>query len=147
MFYYSANMLNGIKIYSSDEIWRQILSDLGATLCDTPDATCLDFDALDISLPATPLAIKTAVMRAMDGNIRILTHIFGHAVSLPHIQAQIVILLYRSGGMTSGDLRTALGYSPNATTHTVDTAIYQLRRTFGRDFIQNENGVYKLGRV
>ena len=73
--------------------------------------------------------------------------ILGRDVHLPYIQAQIVILLYKSGGMSAADLRTALGYAPNATTHAVDTAIYQLRKLFGREFIINSNGVYKIGRI
>lgn len=140
-------MLNGIKIYSSDALWRQILSELGATVSDAPDTAYLDFDALNIDTPISPISIKTEIQNAIDGNIRLLHDIFGTNVQLPYIQAQIVILLYKSNGMSAGQLRKALGYSPNATTHTVDTAIYQLRKTFGREFIINLNGVYKLGRI
>lgn len=140
-------MLNGIKIYSSDSVWRQILSELGATVIDTPDANYINFDALDIKKPATPIEIKTAVQNAVDGNIQLLHNIFGKSVKLPYIQAQLIITLYKSGGMSASDLRNALGYSPNATTHAVDTAIYQLRKTFGRNFIINADGVYKIGRL
>lgn len=140
-------MLDGIRIYSSDPVWRQILSELGATVSDVYDATYLDFDSLNLVFPATPMAIKTAVQNAVDGSIQLLQDIFGKRVRLPHIQAQIVILLYKSGGASSAELRKALGYSPNATTHAVDTAIYQLRKTFGRDFIINDGGVYKLGKL
>lgn len=140
-------MLNGIKIFSSDPVWRQILSEFGATVSAVMDATCVDFDGLDINMPATPIAIKTAIQNAIDGNIQQLHQIFGRSVHLPYTQAQIVLLLHKTGGMSASDLRTALGYSPNATTHTVDTSIYQLRKTFGRDFIINSDGVYKLGRI
>lgn len=140
-------MLDGLRIYSADPFWRDILSELGATVSDTPDATFLDFDSLDIKTPMTPIALKTTIQNAIDGNLQILYDIFGRNVQLPYIQAQIVIMLYKSGGISAADLRNALGYSPNATTHAVDTAIYQLRKTFGRDFIINVNGVYKIGRV
>ena len=36
---------------------------------------------------------------------------------------------------------------PNMTTHAVDTAIYQLRKNYGKDFIQNKNGVYIIGKL
>lgn len=140
-------MLNGIKIFSSDAIWRNILADLGATVSDVLDATCVNFDSLELNLPATPIEIQTAIQNEIDGNIQLLHKIFGRKVHLPRVQAQIVILLYKTGGMSASDLRGALGYSPNATTHAVDTAIYQLRRIYGRDFIINTDGVYKLGRI
>ncbi len=140
-------MLNGIKIYSSDAIWRQILTDLGATVFDAPQPAVINFDTLNINLPATPMEISVAVQTALDGNIQLLHDIFGRNVQLPYIQAKIVIMLYKSGGMSANDLRVALGYSPNATTHAVDTAIYQLRKNFGREFIINNNGLYKIGRI
>ena len=148
MFYYSViDMLNGIKIYSADKIWCQILAEMGATVSDVPDKTFLDFDSLEIPMPASPVEIKAAILNSIDGNIQLFRKIFGRNVQLPHIQSQIVILLYKSGGMSATDLRAALGYSPDATTHALDTAIYQLRKTFGREFIINSNGVYKIGRL
>ena len=73
--------------------------------------------------------------------------IFGRPVSLPYIQGRVVVALYKSGGMTSGELKSALGYAINTSTHVFDTAIYQLRRLFGHEFIINTDGVYKLGRI
>lgn len=140
-------MLDGIRLYSADETWRRILSELGAVVADVPNTAYLNFDELGITMPATPATIKTAVQNAVDSNLRLLHTIFGRNVRLPYIQAKIIIMLYKSGGLSGADLRTALGYSPNATTHAVDTAIYQLRKTFGRDFIINTNGVYKIGRI
>ena len=43
---YSLYMLSGIRIYASDNIWRQILADLGATVLDVPSAGSIDFDDL-----------------------------------------------------------------------------------------------------
>ena len=45
------------------------------------------------------------------------------------------------------ELKLAVGLSPDITTHSVENAIYQLRKTFGHDFILNENGGYKIGRI
>ena len=146
-FYYSVRMLNGIKIYSSDALWRHILSEMGATVFTTPDDADVNFDALGLAGPVSALAIQTAIQNALDGDIHVIHDIVGHNVHLPVIQARIMIMLHKSGGMSGAKLRAALGYSPSATTHAVDTAIYQLRRTFGRDFIINDNGVYRIGRV
>lgn len=147
LFYYSGTMLDGIKIFSSDSVWRQILSDFGATVPDSPDGADVNFDLLNIHLPASALDIKAAIQDVLDGDRLIIRNIFGHDIHLPAIQARIVIMLYKSGGMSGNDLRVALGYAPDATTHVVDTAIYQLRRTFGREFIQNNGGIYKIGKL
>ncbi len=146
MFVYAERMLNGIRIYSTDTVWRRILSDLNATVLDSPDVTAVDFDALNVPAPATVMELKAALLAAMD-NSNVIRNVFGRDVSLPRLQCQIVVLLAQTGGMTAAQLKVALGYSPNAATHTVDTAIYQLRRTFGRELIQNNNGVYKIGRI
>ena len=63
------------------------------------------------------------------------------------MQSQIVVWLRRRGAMTGDELKQAMGYAPDAATHTIDTAIYQLRKTYGRDFIINTNGVYSLGHI
>ena len=139
-------MLDGIKIYSSDSVWCRILTDLGATISDAPDAADVNFDMLKLNLPATPIDIKSAVLAAFNG-VDILNQIFGKTVALSPMQARIVILLHKTGGMYGADLRTAMGYAPDAATHTIDTAIYQLRKIFGHGFISNDNGVYRIGRV
>jgi hypothetical protein len=63
------------------------------------------------------------------------------------LHAQIVVQLYKSGGIDAAGLKSALGYSADTATHTIDTAIYQLRKMFGHDFIINENGVYRIGKL
>ena len=140
-------MFDGVNIFSSDVIWRHILSDLGAHVSDTPIAYGIDFDSLDIVKPVSMLELRNAVQHALDMDIGIIHNIFGRNVQMPTIQAKIIILLYKSGGMSASQLRNALGYSPNATTHAVDTAIYQLRRAFGHEFIKNINGVYQIGKL
>lgn len=139
-------MLNGVRIFTTDEIWRQILADFGATVTDAPSITDINFDDLRISDVITPLQLKAAILSASD-NECILSQIFGSRISLPQLQSRIIVLLHKTGGMAYADLRGALGFIPNVTSHTIDTAIYQLRQRFGREFIQNTDGVYKLGKL
>lgn len=139
-------MLNGIRIYASDEIWRQILGDLGAVVLDDTGGADVNFDALNISGSVSVLELKSLILAALD-NTDILQTVFKGPVSIPRMQARIVSLLYKTGGMRSDEIKAAMGYSPNTATHTVDTAIYQLRRAYGRDFIINDNGVYRLGKL
>ncbi len=139
-------MLKGIGIYTSDTLWRQILGDLGATILDAPNASDVNFDLLNIPKNVTVMELKSIILGIVD-NTDIIRKIFGTNVLLPRIQEQIVTLLYKTGGMRSADIKNALGYSPSAATHTVDTAIYQLRRIYGRDFIINDNGIYRLGKL
>lgn len=139
-------MLTGLRIYTSDQIWRQILTDLNATVVDAPSATDLNMDDMDIPQPVNMLQLRSLLLSAAD-NSGILARIFGTPVSLPRLQTQIVVALYKSGGMTSPQLKNALGYAADTSTHTVDTAIYNLRRAYGRDFIINKNGIYTLGGI
>ena len=139
-------MLTGVRIYTSDKIWRQILTDLNATVLDAPNVIDIDFDEFRIKKTITPLELKSFILKAMD-NSHIIASVFGKDMSLPQLQSQIIACLYKTGGMTVDQLKCALGYSPDASTHTVDTAIYQLRRAYGRDFILNTDGVYSLGKL
>ena len=139
-------MLSGIRVFSSDIVWRQILADLNAVVLDAPHATDINLDNLELGLPASVLDLKTLLVQAGENN-HVLEQIFGHKVSLSRLQTQIVIVLYQTGGACTNELKKALGYAPDTSTHAVDTAIYQLRKTFGHEFIINNNGVYKLGRI
>lgn len=139
-------MLKGIKVYSADDIWRSVLCDLGATVLDAPTSTDVNLDSLNISMPVSPLELKAALIGASD-NSKIISDIFGKNVKLSNLHTQIIVQLYKSGGMDSNTLKTSLGYSADAATHTVDTAIYQLRKMYGHDFIKNEQGVYRIGEL
>ena len=139
-------MLKGIRIYCTDKVWRQILTDFGAIVLDAPNPTDINFDDFGDVGTLCPLELKSLIVSATD-NGHILRTIFGDNVSLPRLQSQIVVLLHKSGGMTIAELKHALGYAPNVTTHTVDTAIYQLRKLYGRGFIKNTNGIYRLGQL
>lgn len=139
-------MLKGVRIYTSDIVWRQILGDFGATVLDAPNATDINFDKLNVCAPLNSMELKSIILSANDDSV-ILQKVFGTDVLLPMLQTQIIVTLYKSGGMTGNELRRALGYAPDATTHAVDTAIYQLRRTYGRGVIVNTNGVYRIGKL
>lgn len=143
---YGLNMLSGVRICSSDAVWRQILTDLNAAVVDAPVAGCLNFDALNIKSPVSMVELKSIILSAIDYSGAICS-VFGHHVAMPRLQAQIVAMLYNSGGMTVAELKDALGISPDVATHTIDNAIYQLRKSYGREFIQNNNGTYSIGKL
>ncbi len=139
-------MLKGIKVYSADTVWRDILRDLGATVLDAPTVGDINFDSLNILMPVSALELKAALIDATDSS-KIIRKLFGTNVRMSALHTRIVVQLYKSGGMSSDELKTALGYSADAATHTVDTAIYQLRKLYGHEFIVNENGVYRIGKL
>ncbi len=143
---YSIYMLSGIRIFSSDKYWQQILSDLNAGLVSDPMLADVNIDTLGLKLPINLIELKTAIIAASDGS-DVLKKIFGKNVSLSPLQTQIVVKLYQSGGMTADELKMALGYAQTTTTHTVETAIYGLRKLFGHEFIKNENGIFKIGGI
>lgn len=144
--HYSCTMLTGIRIFTSDSYWRQIVSDLNAVVVDDSHLADIDLEKLLLNAPITPLELKSVVISALDDR-EMLKSVFGRDVSLSPIQRQIVVRLKKTGGMTADELKLALGYARDTTTHTVDTAIYGLRKLFGRDFIKNENGIFKIGGV
>lgn len=139
-------MLNGFRIYSSDKVWRQILADFGATVLDAPTITDINFDELEICHAVSALCLKSMILDAINGE-RPLQQIFGRRVSLPKLQSQIIVLLHKTKGLSSAQLKSCLGFAPDVTTHAIDTAIYQLRQKFGHDFIINTDGVYKIGKL
>ena len=143
---HTVNMLSGMRIYTSDSVWRQILGDLGAIATDVPGAMDINFDKLNIKQSITTVELKSAILGALD-NDNIISEILGKNAKLTRLQKMLVAALYKSGGMNGEELKVALGYSPDAATHTVDTAIYQLRKIYGRNFIKNDSGVYKIGKL
>jgi hypothetical protein len=141
-------MLHGIRIYTGDRLWRKILGDLGAVMAENAKGADLDFDSLALPGQVSGLELKSIILDAIEKRQqKIIRRIFGHFVALPRLQQQIVVLLFQTGGMAADDLKAVLGYSPDIATHTVDTAIYQLRKAYGRDFIKNENRKYSLGKL
>ncbi len=146
MIVYSVHMLTGLRIFTSDPYWRGIVADLNAVVVDDVNYADVDLDSLDLHMPVAPLELKSTVISALD-DTKVLVSVFGHPVDLSPIQRNIVVRLKKSGGMTADELKVALGYARDTTTHTVDTAIYGLRKLFGRDFIINENGIFKIGGI
>ena len=144
---YSELMLNGIRIYSSNPVWRHILSELGATVTDVQNILDVNFDEIAPNSAISVTELKSLILNSAD-NTKILQSVFGKNIpQLSDIQENIVVSLARGGGMTGTELKNALGYLPDVATHTIDTAIYTLRKLYGHDFIKLENGVYKLGSV
>ena len=143
---YSRNMLSGIQIFSSDEYWRRIVTDLNGVLVSDAKFADVNLDLLKLELPISPIALKTAIIAASDGDA-VIKKIFGRHVELSPLQTQIIVKLHQSGGMTVEELKMAIGYAKTTTTHTVETAVYGLRKLFGRDFIINDNGLFKIGRL
>ena len=113
---------------------------------DEPNLADIDLNDLKLNTPISPIELKTAIIGALD-DTRVLNNIFGRRVDLSPVQRQIVVRLDKSGGMTADELKLALGYARDATTHTVETAIYGLRKLFGYEFIKNENGIFKIGHI
>lgn len=143
---YSVHMLTGIRIFTLDPYWRKIVTDLNAVVAENANLADVDLDSLNLTGPVTPLELKSVIISALD-DTRILASVFNSTVSLSPVQRKIIVQLKKSGGMTADELKLALGYARETTTHTVDTAIYGLRKLFGRDFILNEDGIFKIGGI
>ena len=89
-------MLNGMCVYSSDSVWRQILIDLGATVVDVPNVLDINIDKLNLSLPISPTILKSKILFALDYQNE-LNAIFGKDIpSLSQMQRQIIVALYLS---------------------------------------------------
>ena len=139
-------MLENIKIYTADKYWNHILTDFGANLVDAPNVADVLFDDIKIKMPISVDDLQNLVLARFNNN-DIIVNVFGRDVALPALQRKIVVALFKNPNIQINDLKLAVGLSPDVTTHSVENAIYQLRKTFGRDFIINENGGYKIGRV
>lgn len=139
-------MLGNVKIYTSDKYWNHILADLGACLVETPDVADVIFDELSINAPISVDDLQSLVVSQFNNN-DIIANVFGHDVVLPALQRKIIVALYKKPNIQMSELKLAVGLSPDITTHSVENAIYQLRKTFGHDFILNEKGGYKIGRI
>ena len=139
-------MLNNAKIYTSDKYWNQIFSDLGAVVVDTPNVADVVFDDVNITTPVSVMDLQNIICDYIN-NTDIICNVFGKYVVLPALQHKIVVLLYKNPNMTMSELKNALGVLPDVATHAVENAIYQLRKVYGHDIIQNNDGKYKIGSV
>jgi len=139
-------MLENIKIYTSDKYWNLILTDLGACVVDNPDIADVIFDEIAIQNPISVDELQALILSQFNNN-DIIRDVFGRDIVLPQLQRKIVVALYKQPNIQINELKKAVGLTPDITTHSVENAIYQLRKIFGHDFILNENGGYKIGRV
>ena len=62
------SMLKGVRIYTSDVLWRQILSDFGASILDAPNSSDINFDALDVPPNVSPMELKALILAAVDNS-------------------------------------------------------------------------------
>lgn len=139
-------MLENVKIYTSDKVWTNIFADLGIIVVDSQKMADVVFDDIDLKLPISINDLKNILLGAGD-NKDIICKIFGKYVVLPNLQHRIVISLYKNPNITMRELKDNLGLTPDITTHTVETAIYQLRKKYGHNFIENTDGKYKIGQI
>jgi hypothetical protein len=135
-------MFNGITFWTDDKIWRGILTDLGAELAQRDIADVI----FKSNKKFSPAELNTELLRLADlHESEIIKKICGN-VPLSGAQKKIIMTLHRFGknGIDVSALQQQLGYAPGAATNAVGTAIYQLRKILGKDFIKNEGGKYKL---
>ena len=139
-------MLESVKIYTSDKYWRHIFSDLGAAVVDVPDICDVNFDDVDIDTPVFIDDLTRIVFDAAQ-NQDIIASVFGKNVVLPNLQHKIIVALYKNPDITMHKLKEILGVLPDVTTHTVENAVYQLRKKYGYNLILNTDGRYKIGHI
>ena len=139
-------MLENIKIFSSDKCWQHIFADLGAAVVDNQNIADVVFDDIATNSPVSVDDLKKLVFDYLD-NRDIITNIFGQYIILPNLQRKVIVSLYKKPNLSMRELKENLGFLPDVTTHTVENAIYQLRKTYGHDFIQNDNGKYRIGHL
>ncbi len=123
-------------------VWRGILTDLGAGFAARESADVI-FSA---NKKLSPAELKAEILRLRDAReVSIIKKICG-VTTLSGSQKKIIIALHHAGafGANAGELQQQLGYAPGAATNAVGTTIYQLRKIFGKEFIKNEGGKYKL---
>ena len=139
-------MMEKIKIYTSDKYWNRILMDLGACVVDSSDVADVIFDDINFNAPISVDELQNIILSVFNNN-DIIRDVFRRDVVLPELQRKIIVALYKNPNIQISELKMAVGLSPDITTHSVENAIYRLRKTYGHDFIINENGGYKIGRI
>jgi len=139
-------MTDNIKIYATDKYWQHIFADLGMSVVDSPNIADVCFDDFVPKGPVTISQLKSIVFDSLD-NHDIIKSIFGQYMVLPVLQHKIIVVLYKNPGISIAELKNLVGVLPNLTTHTVENAVYQLRKKYGHDFIINDKGKYKIGHI
>ncbi len=123
-------------------VWRGILTDLGAQFSSRESADVVFSTDKKIS----PCELKAEIIRLRDVRESAIIKKICGGTALSGSQKKIIIALHRAGksGADAAELQYHLGYAPGADTNAVGTAIYQLRKIFGKEFIKHEGGKYKL---
>jgi hypothetical protein len=131
-------MLAGITFYTDNTVWAGILSDLGATAASR-DIADIVFISPDTRISS--IELKSRLLEQIDRERTVATTGYKN---LSDNQTKIINLLVRAGkhGITADSLKIALGYATDANSHALDTAIYNLRKTFGAEFIKTTGGKY-----
>ena len=133
-------MLNGISFYTADEVWRQMLIDLGA---EFSEKSLINFDSIKPASKISAVDLCGLVLSAADTQrAEIISNIAGKA-KLSDVQEKIIIALYLKGSMDSKELHAAIGHAVDADTHAAATAISAMRNS-GLDVIKNVNGKYEV---
>ena len=145
-FRYFQDMLESVKIYTSDVVWQHIFVNLGLGIADSQNVADVNFDEIGLDSPVSVNDLKKIIYDSLD-NRNILTSVFGHYVVLPKLQHKIIVLLYKNPNITMRQLKDMLGIAPDITSHAVENAVYQLRKNYGHDFIQNTDGKYRIGHI
>ena len=140
------SMMENVKIYTSDKYWSRILTDLGASVVDSCELADIDFDKIDFDNSITIDELKKVIFDSLE-NRDIITSVFGKYIVLPNLQHKIIVALYKNHDISIRKLKEIVGVLPDVTSHTVENAIYQLRKIYGHDLIQNVNGKYKIGHI
>lgn len=143
---YCNTMIESIKIYVEDKYWNRIFTDLGAVIVDSPKNADVVFDESEITTPISLSELQNFIISRANNN-DIIVKVFGKDIVLPTLQHKIVVALYKNPGINLPELKMLLGVSPEIASHTVENAIYQLRKVYGHDFIVNDKGKYKVGKL
>lgn len=139
-------MLENIKIYTADEVWKHILSELGVQIVDSPNVSDVNIDDIELNTPISVDELQKSILAHFE-NKDIMRAVFGADVMLPKLQHKIIVILYNHPNISMRELKDMIGVLPDVTTHAVENAVYQLRKNYGCDIIQNIDGKYKIGRV
>ena len=141
-------MFNSIKVFSTAIIWRKIFADFGAVITDDELTADINIYLLNLEDEIKITKLKRIVFNYINKYQNdIINSVFGKFVVLPTLQLQIIITLFKTDGADIEELKMLLGYAPGAVAHAVDTAIYQLRKKYGRDFITNNSGKYVIRKI
>jgi len=139
-------MFDNISVFTSDIYWKRIFVDLGMCLVDDVIMADVDFDSLQIKHPISLSELQQIVLDEANHD-KMMIDIFHKHVLVSKLQKKILNALYKYGDLDIVSLKQYVGIDSSIMSHTVETAIYQLRKIYGHDLIYNHEGKYRLGHV